>query len=68
MSSRTNPEIWFVGMNTGAPDVVAVPLDWVATAKWIGPCVADLYCRLEMGVLSETRGGSNDLNRKSDVA
>jgi hypothetical protein len=49
--------MWSVGMNTGASDVVAVPLDWVATAKWIGPCVADLYCGLELDIPGKTRGG-----------
>ena len=51
--------MWSIGMNTGASDLVAVPLDSVVTAKWIGPCVADLYCGLD--VPGETGGSSNDL-------
>jgi hypothetical protein len=51
-------------MNTGASDVVVIPLDGVATvAKWIEPCVAGLYCGL--GVSGETGDGSNDLKYAS---
>jgi hypothetical protein len=64
VSSFINTDTWPVDKDTGASDVVVVPLDGVATAaKWIEPCVTDLYRGLN--IPCEAGDGSNDLKYAS---